>query len=251
MGGGGGARGAAMTFERQATAKERLKLQWDFPVYEPPQQQTTGTVAERVRRALPRDEAFAAITGEDRRPLLVLRECGSCKGTDDALLDRRMSNEQTMLLARWFHCVKLPDSVLESDHPFHALFEGDAPPHLFLCSADGSDVAAMTGQQTQSELWKSMLGVLRSNYEREPEAALKERNRLLNAFDTLDSRRGELQKRYSQELEKRGPKSAKLKAIQRDLDELAAERRELEERERQIMDLQLKLAVADGADVRR
>ena len=92
-----------------------------------------------------------------------------------------------------------------------------------------------------------MHGLLRSNYERDAEAALRERNRLLNAFDTLDSRRGELEKRYSQELEKRGPKSPKLKAIQRDLDELDEARRELEEREQKILELGLKVAAAEGA----
>lgn len=247
-------RGMAMSFERQPSAKERLKLQWDFPVHEPPAQKVTaGTVAAHVRRALDRDAAFAAARGDDQRPLLVLRECGTCKGTDDALLDRRMSNEQTMLMARWFHCVKLPDSVLEADHPFHALFAGEDPPHLFLANRDGSGVVALTGEQTQTELWKAMLGVLRSNYERDPEGALRERARLLNAFDTIDARRRELEQRASQELEKRGPKSPKLKTIQRDLDELAEQRRELEAREQKVMDLGLvaaaaEVGAADGAE---
>lgn len=248
-------RGMAMSFERQPSAKERLKLQWDFPVYEPPEQKVTaGTVAARVRRALDRDAAFAAVRGDDPRPMLVLRECGTCKGTDDALLDRRMSNEQTMLMARWFHCVKLPDSVLEADHPFHALFAGEDPPHLFLANRDGSNVVALTGDQTQTELWKAMLGVLRTNYERDPQSALRERARLLNAFDTLDARRRELEQRASQELEKRGPKSPKLKAIQRDLEELAEERKKLEAREQQVMDLGLVAAAevtesAEAAEV--
>lgn len=237
-----------MSFERQATAKDRLKMDWDFPVYTPRKQKaTSGTVAQEVRRALDRDVAFATITRNDQRPLLVLRECNQCKGTDDALLDRRMSNEQTLLMARWFHCIKLPDSVLQDDHPFHALFPDGKPPHLFLCDVNGEGVIAMDGDQTQTELWKAMLTVLRRSYERDAEVALKERQRILNAYDTLDSRRSELEQRYSQELEKRGPDSPKLKAIQRDLDKIAAEHKALEQREREVMDLGAKVQTAEAA----
>ena len=61
-----------------------------------------------TKRTLPPEEAYAMLAGEDHRPLLVLRECMTCNGTDDALMTRKADNERTMLLSRWFHCVKLP-----------------------------------------------------------------------------------------------------------------------------------------------
>jgi hypothetical protein len=76
---------------------------WDYPVYEPPKQDKEGrTVAKVARQALPADKALAFIAGDDPRPLLVMRECKVCNGTDDALLSRgNIDNEKTILLSRW------------------------------------------------------------------------------------------------------------------------------------------------------
>ena len=127
-GGGSSGRGAAMTFERQASSKRLLELRWQYPTWTPEQKAGVGTVAEAARRALDHAEAFAAVRGDDQRPLLVLRECSACKGTENALLSRRLDNERTLLLARWFRCVKLSEGVMLEDHPIHNLFAERAAP---------------------------------------------------------------------------------------------------------------------------
>jgi hypothetical protein len=241
--GGGAAGGVAMTFERQATAKSRLEIEWDHPVYTPEgaSSATAGqTVARSAPRALDAAVTYATLGRDDPRPLLVLRECGKCKGTDDALLDRRLSNEQTLLLMRWFHCVKVPDTVLQPDHPFHALFTDAEPPHLFVANRDGSGAITMNGQQTQSQLWKAMYEVLGRFYEEDPAVAVKERLKLLNDFDRLDSMASDVATRIDKELEKNGPKSAKLAKLKNELDQIKAEKAKLIEREKQVADLKLK-----------
>ena len=81
-----------------------------------------GTVARPLRHALSSETVFRTLAGTDPRPLLVLRECAFCNGTDDALLSKGADNERTFLLSTWFHCVKLPVDVLKPDHPYYELF---------------------------------------------------------------------------------------------------------------------------------
>ena len=93
---------------RMATSKEILDVAWDFAVA-PVAKKSVHTSSPHARK-LNRAEALAVITGDDKRPLLVLRECISCRGSDKALFIRRLNNEKTKLLLNWFHCVKLPGS---------------------------------------------------------------------------------------------------------------------------------------------
>ncbi|MBL8754351.1 MAG: hypothetical protein JNK15_13700, partial [Planctomycetes bacterium] len=150
-GGGGGGRGGGIQidFTRGKTAKKLLEIEWVYPVWKPVApspsagDKPSGTVAGQVERALPLAQAYELVTDGDKRPVLILRECERCKGTDHALLSRSLDNEQTVLLAHWFRCVKLPPNVLTEAHPFYNLFkkekEGDRIPHLFFVDPDGSN----------------------------------------------------------------------------------------------------------------
>ena len=216
---------------RGDTAQEVLKLQWSFPVYSNPKQTAelaqSGTFVAERRRALPRDEAFHFIAGEDTRPLLIMRECGFCKGSDDALLSTRFNNEKTVLLSQWFHIVKLPNHVLEEDHPFRNLFEADSPSHLFVSTTDGSEIHSLSGQQSQTELWNAMSSVLSEVYADDPEGRVQGMYRILDQLDELVEADERLHSKFSEELEKRGPKSSKLKKIRKNIDQLKHDREEL------------------------
>ena len=169
-----------------------------------------------------------------------MRECKHCKGTDDALLSRRLDNEKTILLTQWFNCVKLPNHVLQQNHPFRNLFVAKHPPHLFLCRFDGTAVVDMDGQQTQSDLWKAMTKLIRLEYRGDPQKALKEIFRCLNAYDSIDSRELELRDRYEDALDRHGPKSSKVKKLQKKLEKLVAERKTVEAREQELMEFDLR-----------
>jgi hypothetical protein len=216
---------------RGDTAREVLKLDWAFPVYKNPKQTVelaqSGTfVAERLR-ALPRDEAFRFVAGDDTRPLLVMRECGFCKGSNDALLSTRFDNDKTVLLSQWFHVVKLPNHVLEDDHPFRNLFDDDKPAHLFVATADGSSAFPLSGQQSQTELWNAMTEVLEDVYTDDPQDRIQGMYKILDRLDQLDQADERLHGKFSDELEKRGPKSSKLKKIRKNIDELKSDRNAL------------------------
>ncbi len=195
--------------------------------------------------ALEKDDAFKRLRGDDPRPLLVMRECNMCKGTDDALLSRTLSNERTLILARWFHCVKLKHHVLKKDHTFNQLFTGKRPPHLFLASADGSNMSALPGDQTQSDLWKSMHAMLKIEYEGDAERAVREIFKVLAAYDDLDARGDQLREQIETEIEKRGPKSSKLKKLNQKLARLEAKKKDAMEREDRASKLQLRAREAD------
>ncbi len=186
-------------------------MDWEYPVYAPPQEEPVeGTFVKRKRQALSREAALGHIVGDDPRPLLVLRECKVCNGTDDALLKGGADNEKTFLLARWFHCVKLPADVMEEDHPFHALFTLEQPEHLFVCSRDGSNHDPLESQTSRTELWDSLRDLLVLEYEKKPDASLKTIAKVLNEMDVVDQRLGELKARRDDVLEEDGPNAKKL-----------------------------------------
>jgi hypothetical protein len=214
---------------RGPTAKSVLKLTWDYPTYKAPEVQDDGrSKAATARRALSREEALAYIAGKDPRPLLVLRECKTCNGTDDALLSRgKVDNERTFLLSRWFHCVKLPVDVLEKDHPFHNLFDEKDPEHMFLGTADGSVRKALESERSRVELWDAMTEVLRGSYQKEPESTVKKMQKLIDEFDRADEQLLAAEKRIDALLESEGPDSKKLKKAKDELDSARKQRDEV------------------------
>jgi hypothetical protein len=206
-----------------------LKLTWEYPTYVAPKTANNGrTTAESARRALTREEALAYIAGKDPRPLLVLRECKTCNGTDDALLSRgKVDNERTFLLSRWFHCVKLPVDVMEKDHPFHNLFDDKNPEHMFLGTIDGSVRKTLESERSRVELWDTMTAVLKASYLKEPEATVKKMQKLIDEFDRVDGELTDAEKRIDEILEKEGPDSRKLKKLKEELEVARKQRDEV------------------------
>lgn len=231
-----------------------LEIDWVYPVWKPVEQPTKPgdqhTVVQQVERALPIEQAYELVTDGDRRPVLILRECERCKGTDHAFLSRTLDNEQTVLLAHWFRCVKLPPNVLTDKHPFYNLFkrekEGERIPHLFFVDPDGSNKTELPGDQPQTELWKVMLGFLDRCYAEDAKAAIKELRQVLGQFDKLDAEEQLVKGRLDKEIEKNGPESDKVKKFEADLQKLGKEREKLVAREKELRELALKAMPAPG-----
>lgn len=242
-----------MVVHHGKTVRKALQMQWDYPVFQRkdtkrPDRGSNTTGAAAVLSALPREQAFLYIAGDDPRPLLILRECEFCNGTDDALLSKTEGNENTLLMARWFHCVKLPTHVLKENHPFTKLFSeypAKTMPHLFLVSRDGSLSVPLKGDQSQTELWKAMAKILDTDYKKDYEPALKEVKRILVQYDTLDAEEALKEEKMQLELEANGPKSKKLKKLQQELVSIEKERKKLMINESKWMDLGLKRKKVD------
>lgn len=235
--------GAVIDFRRGRTAKQVLAIDWEHPVWQPKaaDRERQGRTSAEVEGPLPEAQAFAFIAADDRRPLLVLRECERCKGTDHALLSRTIDNEQTLLLTHWFHCVKLPPHVLTESHALRNLFEtpkpGERVPHLFFADPDGSNRRGLTGEQTQAELWDTMFACLERAYAGDAKKAIKELRVLLSQLDKVDGNELEVKGRIDREIEKQGPKSPKLKPMEAELAKLQKERERLLARERELRQL--------------
>ncbi len=170
----------------------------------------------------------------------MLRECLKCNGTDDALMTRKADNERTLLMSRWFHCVKLPPDVLEQDHPFHVLFGGETPGHLFLSRWDGTSRTELTGAQSRTELWDLMGSLLASEYKKSPESGVKQLLSVLDEFDRIDEEIQSIKGEIDDELEGQRPDSSKLPKLQKKLAELEQSKAEKRARAVQLSDLQLK-----------
>ena len=227
--------------ERGPSARTVLNIDWQFPTWKAPEVADDGeTVARQMRRALSREEALAYIAGDDPRPLLVLRECKVCNGTDAALLKFGAENEKTFLLSTWFHCVKLPVDVMEEDHPFHNLFQIDPTEHLFVASRDGASHLALESETSRTELWKSMGAVLKQTYDGKPDSSLKTVGKLLDKLDAADERWNELSARRDEILEEDGPGSRKLPKLEGKIAEIDADREVIMNEIAEAMKLKLK-----------
>lgn len=241
-GGPGGAAGGAFTPNpRGPTSRVELKISWEFPTYEEKVAADNGqTVAKRARRALGAAEAFTYLAGNDRRPLLILRECLKCNGTDNALMTRNQDNERTLLMSRWFHCIKLPPDVLAEDHAFHALFAAEKPGHLFFSRWDGSERKDLTGMQSRAELWSLMGSYLASEYEKKVDSSLRELLVLLDRFDRIDTELAAVKDQMDDLIEKGQASPSKLGKLQQKLAELEAAKTKARSEAVQLSEVKLK-----------
>ncbi len=224
-----GAQGSGlMPKTRGPTSRETLRIHWEHATAPGSAANAADgrTAAVLQRSALSPDEAMAALRGEDRRPLLVLRECLQCSGTEDALMSSKEDNERTYLLTRWFHCVKLSPDVLEADHPFRNLFPGDKPAHLFLANWDGSGRHDLEGEHSRRELWGAMEKAIAANYRLEHEPALRELTKRLDSLDELDSAIADKETRFELAVAA-GERPAKVEKLRASLDEDRKRRSEI------------------------
>ncbi len=235
----------AIKFTRLATSKEILDLDWNYPVahrFREAVRNHSGTSAEFVEEALPKADAFLRINGEgNRKPLLVLRECVLCKGSEHALFDRRLSNEKTKLLCQWFYCVKLPPKVLDQKHPFRKLFKEKHPPHLFISTWDGKNVVEFSGRQTQSQLQQKMVKLIRQAYEKKPAPAIKAMLRFLSEFDKHDGMLQQYKEQKQQELLRTKPRAANLAKLGARIAKTKRRKALAMERAKAVCDLKLKV----------
>jgi hypothetical protein len=233
-------RGAPITFEHRRSALDELRIEWDYPVLVG---DSGGvTVAPKARVALPYDEAMRRVAGDDPRPLLLLRECWLCQGTESALLEVEETPEKTLLFARWFHCVRFDDSVRHESHPFHALFKDNAMPHLILCERDGGTLTRLDGKRPQSVLWRSMRTVLRRAYVKDPDVAVREVFKVLAQFDHLDSMEAEVSAQLQVALERESKDAARPRELEAERAKIARQREELKKALEETLDLGLKTA---------
>jgi hypothetical protein len=234
----------ALPTEHGKTAKTMLKMKWNYPVHQlvnlAATAENSGTVSKAVRRALDKQVAFYEVAGEDRRPLLVLRECRLCNGTDDALLSRGGGNERILIMTRWFNCVKLPIEVLEDDHPFAKLFPEDHPPHLFLARWDGSEPLALRGDMSRTELTGHMYAMLKSEYKKPAERVVKDIEKIISQYDVIDEKIARLEIGVDAEIEKNGPESRKLKKLIAQLKDAEKEMADNKKKEAKLSVLGLK-----------
>ena len=218
-----------MSFERSALSKKRLALRWD-------------NVLPSGEESLDFQSALKEIRGTDPRPLIVLRECDLCRGRDDALLNKTMNNELVKLATQWFHMVKLDRRVIEKGHPYHALFDGDKPPHLFITDFDGSNILALPGNQSQKKTWSALTKILKLDYKKNPVTAVKEWRKILNKFDSIESQAKGVHEQLANAEKKYGRKSRQAKKLGAKLAKLDQERSRAFAREKKVMNLILRRA---------
>jgi len=214
------------------TTRELLKIQWDYAVAASESAPTEGTAVKAGRSALPVDEAFKKLAGSDPRPLLVVRECQVCNKTDNALLKPGVDNERTIVLSRWFHCVKLPVDVVDPSEPFNAIFPTNDAEHLFVASTDGANRIPLESDTSRPELWDAMAKVLGRSYAHDPSGTAKDILRIHDKIDVLDQKLVDLEKSRDGLVENPGRMDKeRLKKLDK---EIATTKKELDDQKKSI-----------------
>lgn len=193
-------------------SRQLLRIQWDYASYEGGP--STSEAGADLARLLSREEALRVLARNDPRPLLVVRECGKCNRTDRALLTPGIDNEKTILLSRWFHCVKLAPDVARPDHPLHALFPRADAEHLFVSAADGSERIPLEAVTSRSILWDAMGSTLARAYGEEALAAFRRLSALIESLDLADQKLLELRQRRDRLVEGTRPDPTSLRQLQ-------------------------------------
>lgn len=229
-----------ITFTRGSTSRSILDIDWDYPVTAASRADQTQTSASSENRVLRTHAAIAQIAGDDTRPLLIVRECRACMGTDAALFHQKQANDRTLLLTRFFHCVKLPPGVVQPDHPYSQLFAEFPTSHVLFASADGTSRSGLPHVHSVGSLWRAMGKVLARDYEGKPDRAVQQMLKLLDQFDRVDAQELSLFERMEKEIEAKGPRSPRLAKLRAQREGIETEKRALRERFDELAALPLK-----------
>lgn len=228
--------GLSLEVRRHDESRRLLAVKWDYPAVLEPRTANDGPTQSEARLvALSREEALAKLTEKDRRPLVVLRECERCKGSDHALLSKSLDNERLQLLLNFFHCVKLRPNAIEAQHPFRKLFDAEKPAHLAILSRDGALSFGFDGNQTPAELEKALLAVLEAQGERGAAKTASELLKMLDRYDLLDAERKDAQEKLEAEIESSGPTTPRAKGFRQKFEAARKQIEELRLREAKLL----------------
>lgn len=224
MTGGSSGGGSLPSWGRLQTAQSRLKAEW-----------ISGSCSAEEILAI--KEAIKSLRADDHRPVLILRDCDGCPNKEGDLIKRTLLDERFLLATPWFHCVRLQHEVVGDEHPLHKLFEGSRPAHVVVSTWDAERIIALP-RFAPKDIWQAMRTVLRKEYKKNPETAMKGLVKLLSNYDALDERERELRDQLKVK-EERG-KDRRVQQLVAELKELAEDREELFDKERELRDIQLK-----------
>jgi hypothetical protein len=200
--------------KRGPTTRSLMKVLWEYPVQAA--EHSDATQVEQ-RTSLSRADAIRALAGDDPRPLLVVRECVSCNKTDRTLLSPGVDNERTILLSRFFHCVKLPMNANEAGSPYQALFSSTSPEHMFVCQKDGSAPMSLATEDSRPELWATLERALSASYTKDAAAAVREMSKQIDLIDTYERQLQELERRRDGLVEGESrPDASKVRRLEED-----------------------------------
>lgn len=198
------------------------------------QEEADGTSATMARKALSKEDAWKWIAGDDKRPLLVLREFDRIDHPDNPVLSRKLFSDKSSMMSHWFRCVRLPHTVSEPNHPFHNLFSEIGGQQLFLATPDGKLRVDITVKGSQSALYKSMEQVLGASYETKISPIVRKLPKLMSQLDRFEVEVRNLKDMVDGEIERKGPTDARvqrlraqLKAAEKKVAELKAEKKAL------------------------
>jgi BMFP domain-containing protein YqiC len=130
------------------------------------------------------DDAFAAISGGDPRPILLLRDCAHSE-KDLTKISTFTDDERVALGMSWYRLVRVHKNVVNRNHPLHALV-GDRNAHMVIFTNEGKKRVDLALMPSSNDLWQQITRALKDDYKKSAEEAVAKWRTILTAFDKLD-----------------------------------------------------------------
>lgn len=133
--------------------------------------------------------------------------------------------------------MKLPHEVIEEDNVLSSLFTGNVPAHIVVATWDAETIVPIN-RASAKEMWSGMAKVLKKDYKKSPDKAMKGLQRMLIEFDKLDGRVAELEAQLA--AKEANGQDSRANKLRNELAELEQERQELFAQEQKLRDLKLR-----------
>ncbi|MCA8978493.1 MAG: hypothetical protein H6831_06585 [Planctomycetes bacterium] len=133
--------------------------------------------------------------------------------------------------------MKLPHEVIEEDNVLSSLFQGSIPAHIVVATWDAETIVPIN-RASAKEMWSGMAKVLKKDYKKSADKAVKGLQRMLVEYDKLDGRVAELEAQLAAK-ESNG-QDARAKKLRNELADLEKERQDLLAQEQKLRNLELR-----------
>lgn len=193
----------------------------------------------RIKEAESLADAIKTLRGDDPRPLLIQWEGeGELKDAPARQKTARatFSGHDTFLLAPFFQCYQIDREELGKDHPLRKLFKKGLDVHAVAFSNDGKVVEPITKLKNKNVL-KAMSKVFKHDYGQGATPTVKKLKKYAKSMAKIDGEVTKLKGEIAVALEKKKDRVAS--KLEKEIEGLEADRKELEEQEQEVYDLEL------------
>jgi len=169
------------------------------------------------------------------RPILVFVESPDDADANEKIEKQIFDNNKVIIGSRFFKCIRMPESDAMEDPILSE--SGNETPRLVLLTPDYEVGKVVKGKFSSSRVYSALKFVAKKSYKGSFDKQVKALLKLPNDFDCVNDAIKVLK-----EKQERGLNPAKAKKVEKELEELAEEQKELEAKRDELLKMELRSA---------